>query len=473
MSLFTVSLALLTLIGAPPAVPVPLDAAAPQELRYHGAVLKVSKDEDVAIKRFSIYYLLSPRIEGARQMAFVVNERGAGNWSWAERYGSVGLDGKWQATGTRRPRLLYDHQGIPTPVAVPLPVLPRGIDLKAGDRWVEGDENRAGGNAARNREVWEVVGRKTVLERDCWQIEVKNNFGRKRTVFVDVKSPLVVSLEERFFVGQGEEHKLTMQLLDSPKLTDQEYTVRRRPVQSLLKLQSDLKRPEGESRPELSAAQQKTALAALRAGLPKDATDTAFSELVSAIQRDVDSQQARTAEITKLADQFLGRPAPKFSLIDLQKQPIPAADRSGKIVVLHFWEYQGEPLVEPYGQVGYLDFLHEKRRKLGVQVYGVAVDGRISDPQFSAAAMRSIHKLKSSMNLSYPIALDDGKLLDKFGDPRSLGAKLPLWVVIGPDGKVAHYRSGFYKINPDEGLQELDAALIPLIRARAQKAATQ
>jgi hypothetical protein len=125
--------------------------------------------------------------------------------------------------------------------------------------------------------------------------------------------------------------------------------------------------------------------------------------------------------------------------------------------------------VEPYGQVGYLDFLYGKRRKLGVQVYGVAVDARFGDAQSSSTALKSIQRLKQFMNLSYDIAVDDGKLLAKFGDPRRYGAKLPLWVVIGPDGRIAHYHAGFYKINPDDGLQQLDDVLVKLIREQKEK----
>jgi hypothetical protein len=68
------------------------------------------------------------------------------------------------------------------------------------------------------------------------------------------------------------------------------------------------------------------------------------------------------------------------------------------------------------------------------------------------------------MNLGYDLAVDDGTLLKKFGDPRQLGGKLPLWVLIGPDGKIAHYHVGFYDIKADEGLRELDEVLVALIK---------
>lgn len=70
----------------------------------------------------------------------------------------------------------------------------------------------------------------------------------------------------------------------------------------------------------------------------------------------------------------------------------------------------------------------------------------------------------SNVNGSYDIALDDGTLRAKFGDPRRLGGKLPLWVVIGADGKIAHYKVGLYDINPDEGLRALDQTLVEQIK---------
>ena len=50
------------------------------------------------------------------------------------------------------------------------------------------------------------------------------------------------------------------------------------------------------------------------------------------------------------------------------------------------------------------------------------------------------------------------------GQAGQAGAKLPLWVVIGPDGKVAHYHVGLYKVNSDEGLKELEETLIRVIK---------
>ena len=37
-------------------------------------------------------------------------------------------------------------------------------------------------------------------------------------------------------------------------------------------------------------------------------------------------------------------------------------------------------------------------------------------------------------------------------------------VVIGPDGKIAHYSTGFYNIKPDKGLQQLEAVIVDLVK---------
>jgi hypothetical protein len=43
--------------------------------------------------------------------------------------------------------------------------------------------------------------------------------------------------------------------------------------------------------------------------------------------------------------------------------------------------------------------------------------------------------------------------------------------VIGADGKITHYKVGFYNVDPREGLKELDAAIIKAIKDR--RAASQ
>jgi hypothetical protein len=406
---------------------------------------------------FNLYCLVIREPDGGRRIAFHLNERGGGGWAWPERFGVVALDRELKPQSKGAIRVLYEYEGNPLVIPLPLPVPAYAAALKAGAKWNDG------------KEAWEVLRTQKVQDRNCWQVQASTSFGRRRTVAIEVESPLVVALEERVFVGQGDEHVLTMQLesmraLDADLLTHDALV-----LPALLKLQADLQRSDSEVRPDLSEAQLKVVGDALPQ-LQKESADTPFSALISAINKDHKAQLQRTDEVAKLADKFVGKLAPKFVLRFPDKTQIASEELKNTITVLHFWDYQGEPLVEPYGQVGYLDFLYGKRRKLGAQVYGVAVDTRFGDAQAAPAALKSIQKLKNFMNLGYPVAIDDGKLLTRFGDPTKYGARLPLWVVIGPDGKIAHFHAGFYKINPDEGLHELDDVLIGLIREQKGKA---
>jgi hypothetical protein len=60
------------------------------------------------------------------------------------------------------------------------------------------------------------------------------------------------------------------------------------------------------------------------------------------------------------------------------------------------------------------------------------------------------------MNVSYPIVLDDGKLLEQIGDPRKAKQELPLFVVIDAQGKIVEYHAGLFEVRRDEGLTELE-----------------
>jgi len=83
----------------------------------------------------------------------------------------------------------------------------------------------------------------------------------------------------------------------------------------------------------------------------------------------------------------------------------------------------------------------------------------LQQAESSRSAKRTARKLIEFMNLSYPVGYDDGSLLRAFGDPRDSDGKLPLWVVITPAGKIAHYHGGFYEVDQRYGLKELDDVL--------------
>lgn len=435
-----------------------LDQSPATEFRYNGSLVKSARDADgQAVKNFSLYFLALKPADGARQVGFLVSERGGGAWPWPERFGLMALASDNKTANSAQPRLLYDHEGTLNPIRLPSPLLSHPVPLQGGATWKV--EN----------ETFEVKQASQLQNRDCWQIDVATNFGRKRSLWVEKESALVVRLEERVFMGQGVEFSLKMQLESSQALDEAALAKTKRPFDQLLKLQAELKRAENETKPELTETQLTVARSVV-GDIEKAADGTPFGHIADVADRDVRQQLQRFDEVAQLAKKFVGQPAPDFTLELLdEKQPVTPKDRAGKITLLHFWEYQGEPLAEPYGQVGYLDYLSSRRRKLGVQVYGIAVDAQVGEKDKKQATVRSVNKLKSFMNLGYPIGLDNGDLLAKFGDPRKFGAKLPLWVVIDADGTIVHYHSGFYKINPDEGLRALDEVVVKQIQVQRDR----
>ncbi|GAB4148878.1 MAG: hypothetical protein Tsb009_22960 [Planctomycetaceae bacterium] len=423
------------------------------EFRYEGTLTPAGRKSDgIPVKRFTLdcFYFSQPANAG--KLAFLVEEEGGGGWAWPERFGLLELNSQHKATNRAQIRLLHTHDEVKYPIPLRQVIFEYTDKLKIGETWKDGSRK------------FEVLDQKKIGDRVCWRVRSIARIGRPRIVWVDVNQPVVVKLEETVFMGRGDRFVLKMNL-SSQKSADQVRRMKlERPFNVLINLQSKLKRGDGNQKPELSKSQLNQSVAALKT-LAGTADSTPLAHLVATVKSDVEKQLKREGSVETLAKKFLGKPAPKFELKSLTGQPIRARERKGKIVVLHFWEYQGKPLVEPYGQVGYLDFLNGKRSKLGVKIYGVAVDSRLARRSTTPEALRSIRKLKSFMNLSYDVAIDDGTLLKKFGDPRTVGAKLPLWVVIGPDGKIEHYKAGFYKIRTDEGLRALDSELIRLIRA--------
>ena len=441
------------------------------ELRYHGSLTKTTRDADSTgepVKRFDLYCLATPQNEGGRDVTFVLDEHGGGGWPWPARFGHVTTDAKGHPSKIRM-RLLHEHDGTQYQLFVPFPYFEFADRLAKDAHWEAPRESEFANQQDTAPWKYRVAGSAKTALHDCWRVDVSNNFGSQETVWIDKASGLLVKAERRIVLGRGETHLLRT-VLDSATPISAEALVRlRRPVADLLRLQDELKRPDDEKSPELSEVQLSLAAASLKS-LEQQAEGTPFDQLVAAIGRDVNSQSRRSGDVDSLAKRFLGKPAPALQLKSLDGETIPATENAGKIVLLHFWAYQGEPFPhEPYGQVGFLDYLFHRRNKLGLQVYGVAVDHRLTDAGQMPAVLRSIKKLQSFMNLGYPLVVDDGTLLEKFGDPERIGAKLPLWVLIDQSGTVVEYKVGNYEIKADSGLSQLDKKVTGLIRKQRQK----
>ncbi|MDX1970419.1 MAG: hypothetical protein SFV23_24835 [Planctomycetaceae bacterium] len=413
------------------------------ELKYTGKLEKAETQAAAVDKTFSLTVLVT----APGQFAFLVDERGGGGWNWPQRFGFVDrADDK--AVGVR---LLYDFEGSPTPLPVRQPFFEFMDRLTPNSQWTE-----SGGQYSFLRD-------RMLNGRDVAVVEVTLDRGRRQQLQIERSSGLVAALEERLFLGRGDAFRLTMQLEGTRVVEPAELESAVKITRALFDLQEQLSPPDALHRSILTAAEIDRAQQVVTALGPVG--DTTWGRLVTAIQRDLTVQSRRLEGVTGLEKKYLGQSAAvSGEWKRLDGQPLATSETLGHTTVLHFWEYGGEKLIEPYGQVGYLDFLNNRRGKLGVKVVGVAVDPRFADASQARAAARSIRKFQEFMNVSFPITVDDGTLLTKFGDPRTLGSELPLWVVVGHDGKIAHYKVGYYDLKPDEGLRELDAAVVEALK---------
>lgn len=439
----------------------PLGDSPALELKYSGTLSKMGRSgPEQPVKKFTLLAIAAKSETGLR-LNFLTDERGGGSWAWPERFGVLELNGKNEAANNGTIRLLAEHEGVLNPLTLRQPLFEHAdkLELLAKDADEAEDEWSAGQSTFTVRD-----GKRG--DRECWLVQVATNNGRRQRLWVSKENnTTLLAAEQQVFMGRGEEYQLKFDLESAKPLDAAMLAKLQKPLTPLLDLKTQLNRAETETKAELTAEQIASARKVIGT-IEADSDGTPFAPLAAVISRDVKTQSQRSEDVAGLGKKYIGKPAPDWQLTTLDKKTISAKDLAGKIVVLHFWDYEGEPLTEPYGQVGYLDFLANKRKKFGIEVIGVAVNESFADAAKVTGALRSVRKLREFMNLSYPIATDDSTLLAKFGDPRKLGAKLPLWIVINPDGQIAHYQVGFYNIKADEGLRPLDEAVMKQIKTK-------
>lgn len=424
---------------------VAADETSASQLRYAGTMVPAKEDGNLAVKKFTLTVQAIPG-DADNRMIWVLEESGRGGWTWLDHFGRWSPAGEGDNAGIG-PALLYEREEGKSVVPLISPLFAAGAKLEKGAAWSE------------DRFEYRVTGEAERAGRGCWEIEVRSPYGHKRTLWVERGTePLVIAVRETVFIGQGEEHKLNFELAEAAPASNADAAQVAAALDQWLKLRETIGwKPRG-GKTELSDEQ----LAVLKAELPKlveTAASGPFAAIAKVAADDAKGQKNRAGAVAALREAALGNPLGKLELQDTSGKTVTSESMAGNVVVLHFWEYRDTPLEEPYGQTGYLDYLFRRRGEAGVLVYGVTVADQIEDEQIKRAAAVSARKLKSFMNLSYPILIDDGTLLKRLGDPRQGGGKLPLFVVIGKDGKIFEYHAGMYDVKTNEGLAELDAVI--------------
>ncbi|HEV3020974.1 MAG TPA: TlpA disulfide reductase family protein [Pirellulales bacterium] len=443
---------LLSAVLGPLVVSADLPVTTGTQLSYRGSVEARAEEQDKGHKTFDLTLWILQKGETGADVLWLVDERGRGEFPWFERFGRLQVDSLWR-TAAAGPALLYDRGDGRSVVPIALPMLAHDKPLAPDVGFNDGKLDFRVERAAK------------VADKPSWKLSGRDALGPKRTVSLDQHSPLVLAMTERVIMGRGEEHQLKLDFVGSEQLAADQSSALGKLTEKLLALRGKLNQPARTEEANWKSEQ----LQLLGEQLPplfELAAGTPLARLHTAAKRDLELQAGRHDAVAELGAKFDGHAVGDFSAKGFGDQELTLSALRGQVTVLHFWDYRDEPLKEPYGQVGYLDFIYHRRKAGGLQVYGVAVDGRLGDEQTRAAAERSVKKLIAFMNLSYPVLLDSGPLVKQFGDPRLLGANLPLFVVIGPDQKIIHYHVGHYEVHQDQGLKELDQVVLKALESK-------
>ncbi len=422
-------------------------AQQPWHATYRGSLVPRKEEEGNSPQPFTFQAVVSNNAPIHWTLNWVLQESGRPQWPWPSQFGAV----EWQhgrAFDAKLgwPSLLHPHDERKSVVQFPPLLVSPYHNLKVGKSWQEG------------KNTFQVIKSTKILNRACWEITVSNNYGLQQTLWVEKEQPLVLAADSRIVLGQGKEHRLQFSLVELRPLDKSGSQQMRQAFGTMEKLREQLEIKPGKAEYDWSDQQLKL----LRGSLPeirRDLRDTPLFEVAQLATQDASNQKDRKTTIAAITKRIMGREISELKVQGLKGELFPKDGLKDAVVVLHFWEYRDKPLTAPYGQVGYLDFLYQKYQKQGLKIYGVAADLRLANPEQRSTAIRGIKRLVEFMNLSYPVMMDSEGALQRLGDPRAADAKLPLFLVLDRNSKVIHYHVGYYEVERDRGLAELDAVV--------------
>ncbi len=443
------------LIAAPPAA---------KAVTFKGEMAPIKDDEKPGTKRFEVTIIVPSTLANnkeATSILWTTKAQGRGSHPWLLRFGQWKHQPQVDESrppidqGLDQPYLHYEHQTGKSFVPLLFPFFNTPDPLQIGTQWSVG------------RVGYQVMQEERDATGPTWRIEGKGPASLRRNIHLDKENHLIHTLAEKLFLGQGHEQELNYQITDITELSADELQALQTLFQELGEMRSDL----GLGDAETVVSLQPKSLDPLREpveSLLKRAQGTLLEELLTDANRDLRNQRDQAGALVALKQAILLKPVPQVTTKDLSGKEVTTESLLGKVTILHFWEYRDVPLEQPYGQVAYLDFLLRKWKDQPqadqVQILGVHVDPDLASEETYRSATARAKRLKNFMNLGFPILMDEGEWLKKIGDPRPVGGRLPLFLVLDQQGKVVEYHPDVYPVKGQEGLVELEEIVNKLLK---------
>src|SRR5271154_1529282 len=107
-----------------------------------------------------------------------------------------------------------------------------------------------------------------------------------------------------------------------------------------------------------------------------------------------------------------GKPAPAFTLVDLNGKKVSLADYKGKAVLLNFWATWCGPCKL---EIPWIVKLRDQYKSQGFEVLGIESDNYDTDPKAYASYKSGVEKSAKALGVDYPVLLGGDTISEPYG----------------------------------------------------------